>query len=123
RPVSFTPEPTQPMPSMSRMASSPTTPLPRAGGRPQPGVPPTMAGEPARRSVLSALLLWLVIVGAVFGGGGFYAYKKGLIFAARANPPADTTAKAAATTIPRATATPPSSAAGVGAVDTRRTAL
>jgi TonB family protein len=31
--------------------------------------------------VLSGLLLLLVIVGAVFGGGGFYAYKQGLIFA------------------------------------------
>src|SRR5207247_7371305 len=43
--------------------------------------PPGTADEPPRRSVLSGLLLWLVIVGAVFGGGGFYAYKKGLIFA------------------------------------------
>ncbi len=123
RSVSFTTDATQAMPSMSRMASSPTTPLPRASGRPQAGVPSTTAGEPARRSVLSALLLWLVIVGAVFGGGGFYAYKKGLIFAAKTNPPADTTAKAADTTIARDTATHRDSAGGVAAVDTSRTAI
>ena len=79
RSVTFTTDATQAMPSMSgaRMSSAPTTPLPRAGA-----VPPTVS-EPVGggRSVLSGLLLWLVIVGLVFGGGGFYAYKKGLIFA------------------------------------------
>jgi TonB family protein len=85
RSVSFTTDATQALPSMSgaRLASAATTPLPRAtGSRPpgQGGVPPTVS-EPARRSVLSGLLLWLIIVGAVFGGGGFFAYKQGLIFA------------------------------------------
>jgi TonB family protein len=86
RSVSFTTDATQAMPSMSgaRIASAPTTPLPRATGT-RPGsagaVPPTLVGTEPKRSVLSALLLWLVIVGMVFGGGGFYAYKKGLIFA------------------------------------------
>ncbi|HET9386179.1 MAG TPA: protein kinase [Gemmatimonadales bacterium] len=91
RSVSFTTDATQAMPSMSgaRIASAPTTPLPRAtAGRPGSGgagagagaVPATVVSEP-RRSVLSALLLWLVIVGTVIGGGGFYAYKQGLIFA------------------------------------------
>jgi len=77
RSVSFTTDATMAMPSLSsaRLPSAPTTPLPRAtGGRP-PGA------EPARHSVVSGLLLWLLIVGTVFGGGGFYAYKKGLIFA------------------------------------------
>ncbi len=75
RSVSFTTDATMAMPSMAgaRLASAPTTPLPR--------VPATLAGERPRRSVLSGLLLWLIIVGGVFGGGGFYAYKQGLIFA------------------------------------------
>ena len=77
RSVSFTTDATQAMPSMAgvRMSSAPTTPLPRATGT-RPG-----AGQEPRRSVLSGLLLWLLIVGTVFGGGGFYAYRKGLIFA------------------------------------------
>jgi len=92
RSVSFTTDATQAMPSMAgaRMASAPTTPLPRATGtRPGSGgggggagaVPPTLVSEQPRRGVLSALLVWLVIVGTVIGGGGFYAYKQGLIFA------------------------------------------
>ncbi|HEV8511086.1 MAG TPA: PEGA domain-containing protein, partial [Gemmatimonadales bacterium] len=87
RSVSFTTDATMAMPSMSgvRLSSAPTTPLPRATGtRPPAGageVPPTLTGEAPKRSVLAALLLWLIIVGAVFGGGGFYAYKQGLIFA------------------------------------------
>jgi protein kinase-like protein/PEGA domain-containing protein/TonB-like protein/zinc ribbon protein len=82
RSVSFTTDATQAMPSLTgvRMASAPTTPLPRATGT-RPGGGPAGAGEAPRRSVLSGLLLWLIIVGTVFGGGGFYAYTKGLIFA------------------------------------------
>src|SRR6267378_4616726 len=78
RSVSFTTDATMAMPSLTgaRLASVPPTPLPRATG-----TRPPATDEPPRRSVLSGLLLWLVIVGAVFGGGGFYAYKKGLIFA------------------------------------------
>jgi len=79
RSVSFTTDATMAMPSLTgaRLASVPPTPLPRATGT----RPPEMADEAPRRSVLSGLLLWLIIVGAVFGGGGFYAYKQGLIFA------------------------------------------
>jgi serine/threonine protein kinase len=78
RSVTFTTDATMAMPSLTgaRLTSAPTTPLPRATG-----TRPPATGEEPRRSVLSGLLLWLVIVGAVFGGGGFYAYKKGLIFA------------------------------------------
>ena len=77
RSVSFTTDATMSMPSLTgaRLASAPTTPLPRATGT-KPG-----ADEAPRRSVVSGLLLWLIIVGAVFVGGGFYAYKQGLIFA------------------------------------------
>ncbi|PYP09377.1 MAG: hypothetical protein DMD59_09080 [Gemmatimonadetes bacterium] len=97
RSVSFTTDATMAMPSMSgvRLSSAPTTPLPRATGTRPPvgeGVPPTLAGERPRRSVLSGLLLWMVIVGAAFGGGGFYAYKQGLIFAKSPGGTADSTA-------------------------------
>src|SRR6059036_1356075 len=88
RSVSFTTDATMAMPSLSsaRLPSAPTTPLPRAtGGRP-PGT------EPARHSVVSGLLLWLLIVGTVFGGGGFYAYKQGLIFAKSPGGTTDSTA-------------------------------
>src|SRR3989454_9097534 len=88
RSVSFTTDATTAMPSLSgvRLTSAPTTPLPRATGT-RPG-----ADEAPRRSVLSGLLLWLIIVGAVFGGGGFYAYKQGLIFAKSPGRTADSTA-------------------------------
>src|SRR5258706_10545820 len=78
RSVTFTTDATMAMPSLTgaRLASAPTTPLPRATG-----TRPPATDAPPRRSVLSGLLLWLIIVGAVFGGGGFYAYKQGLIFA------------------------------------------
>ncbi|MGH7607055.1 MAG: serine/threonine-protein kinase, partial [Gemmatimonadales bacterium] len=74
RSVSFTTDATVAMPSMAgaRLATAPTTPLPRAV--------PTGAGTP-RRSVMAGLVLWLVIVGSVLGVGGFYAYREGLIFA------------------------------------------
>jgi serine/threonine-protein kinase len=88
RSVTFTTDATMAMPSMAgvRMSSAPTTPLPRATGtRPPVGGEAAPAGpvivEKAHRSALSGVLLWLIIVGAVFGGGGFYAYKQGLIFA------------------------------------------
>jgi serine/threonine-protein kinase len=99
RSVSFTTDATMAMPSMSgaRLASAPTTPLPRATGT-RGDVPPTLVGEPPRRSVLAALLLWLIIVGAVFGGGGFYAYKQGLIFAKPKGGTADSTIAADTTT-------------------------
>ena len=96
RSVSFTTDATQALPSMSsaRLASAPTTPLPRATGTRPPvdgAVGAPLVGERPRRSVLSGLLLWLVIVGAVFGGGGFYAYKQGLIFAKPPARPTDST--------------------------------
>src|SRR5438128_4429096 len=99
RSVSFTTDATLAMPSLAgvRIASAPTTPLPRATGTRPPvdgAVPATLTGEQPRRSVLSGLLLWLLVVGAVFGGGGFYAYKQGLIFAkSPGGPPDSTTAR------------------------------
>jgi len=96
RSVTFTTDATQALPSMSgaRLGSAPTTPLPRATGTRPPvdgAVAAPLLGERPRRSVLSGLLLWLVIVGTVFGGGGFYAYKQGLIFAKPPARPTDST--------------------------------
>jgi serine/threonine protein kinase len=79
RSVTFTTDATQAMPSMAggpppRIATAPTTPLPRATGTrpPASGGPPALpVPEQPRRSVLAGLLVWLLIVGAVFGGGGF----------------------------------------------------
>src|SRR2546421_2553814 len=93
RSVSFTTDATQALPSMgARLPGAPTTPIPRVAGARAPGVPLTITGEAPRRSVLSALFLWLLIVGSVLGGGGFYAYKQGLIFAKTREPIADSTA-------------------------------
>jgi hypothetical protein len=125
RSVTFTTDATQAIPAMAggRLSSAPTTPLPRATGTRAPGVPPTVSGEAPRRSVVSALLLWLLIVGAVFGGGGLYAYKKGLIFAtpdsagaaSPTSPPRDTTLGLGDTTkhAGDTTAAPPPPTAGV----------
>src|SRR5712671_5097198 len=94
RSVSFTTDATMALPAMAgaRLSSATTTPLPRVTGTQRPGsgtVPPTLTGE-RKRSVLAGLVLWLLIVGGVLGGGGFYAYKQGLIFAAK--PAVDSTA-------------------------------
>jgi serine/threonine protein kinase len=130
RSVSFTTDATVAMPSLSgvRMSGAPTTPLPRATGTRSPAdadaVPAALAEEPHRRSVWAGVLLWLIVVGGVLGGGGFYAYKQGLIFAkspeagrgggpdstaGRGATPRDTTKLAAADTTKDTTraATPP----------------
>jgi serine/threonine protein kinase len=133
RSVSFTTDATVAMPSLSgvRMSGAPTTPLPRAGGTRPPAdpdaVPAALAEEPHRRSVWAGVLLWLIVVGGVLGGGGFYAYKQGLIFAkspeagggrgpdstgGRGTTPHDTTKLAAADTTKDSAraATPPAAA-------------
>jgi serine/threonine protein kinase len=134
RSVSFTTDATLAMPSLSgvRMSGAPTTPLPRATGTRPPAdadaVPAALAEEPHRRSVWAGVLLWLIVVGGVLGGGGFYAYKQGLIFAkspeaggaggpdstgGRGTTPRDTTKLAAADTTKDTTraATPPAAPA------------
>jgi hypothetical protein len=110
RSVSFTTDATLAMPALAgaRLASAPTTPLPRATGvRPPAGGPapePAAAAAP-RRSALSGVLLWLLIVGAVFGGGGLYAYKQGLIFAKPTGGAGDSTASLAPRDTTRVAAT------------------
>src|SRR5438046_8754583 len=116
---------TKAIPSLAgvRMASTPTTPLPRVSGRPG-------AEEHHKRSVAAGIALWVVVVGIGLGAPGLYAYKKRLLFFARAAPadsasgtprdtlaqrllgdtgvgPAlDTAARAAVATPPAATARP-----------------
>jgi serine/threonine-protein kinase len=128
RSLTFTTDATMAMPSLGgRLASAPTTPVPRAPGTrappPPPGSPgavPAMGvGEPAKRSVAAGLVLWLVIVGSVLGGGGFYAYKQGLIFASAGTRAPDSTA-ARDTTIAADTTTRVDSAAVAAADSARR---
>jgi serine/threonine-protein kinase len=81
---------TRALPSLSgipRVMTAPTTPLPRVstGG---PG-----AGH--KRSVVGAIATWLLLVGVILGGGGYFAMKKGWVFAgAGTKPPADSAARA-----------------------------
>jgi serine/threonine protein kinase len=72
--VTLASAPTRPIPSLGgRLASAPTTPLPRATG--------TLPAAEAKHSVAGTIFLWLFIVGAAVGGGGFYAYKQGWLLA------------------------------------------
>ena len=138
RSVTFTTDATQALPAMAgaRLATAPTTPLPRATGTRPPvpgggggggawaGAPATIAAEQPHRSVLAGLALWLLIVGAVFGGGGFYAYKQGLIFAKPSdNPTTDSTLGIAADTATRRDSAGGAIAADTPRVDTSRTAI
>src|SRR5690349_251728 len=65
---------TKAIPSLAgaRLASAVTTPLPR------------LAGDVHKRSVAAGIGLWFVVVVIGLGAPGLYAYKKGLLFFARA---------------------------------------
>jgi len=71
---------TKAIPSLAgvRMASAPTTPLPRIADK--------LGTEHHKRSVAAGIALWVVVVGIGLGAPGLYAYKKGLLFFARAAP-------------------------------------
>jgi serine/threonine-protein kinase len=68
---------TRSMPSVGvpKYSTAPTTPLPRLST----GLP-AVPGQ-RKRSAAGALVIWLVVMGALLGGGGYMAYRKGLIFA------------------------------------------
>jgi eukaryotic-like serine/threonine-protein kinase len=75
---------TRAIPSLSgtpRITTAPTTPVPRASVGRAPsgaaGIPSTQA-QP-KHSAASGLAIWLTVVLLVLGGGGFFAYKKGLL--------------------------------------------
>src|SRR6185437_15345521 len=72
---------TKAIPSLAgvRMTSAATTPLPRVSGKP---------GEEDhhKRSVAAGIALWVVVLAIGLGAPGLYAYKKGLLFFARAAP-------------------------------------
>jgi predicted Ser/Thr protein kinase len=115
---SFTTDATMALPSMAgARLSAATTPLPRPTGTRPGAVPETLTGEPAKRSVAAGLVLWLLIVGGVLGGGGFYAYKQGLIFAAK---PASSDTTAPRDTTPRDTTGRADSARAAAAESARR---
>jgi len=61
---------------LPKLSMAPTTPLPRLSA--SAGLPPVPARK--SRSILAGLLIWVLVVGGILGGGGFFAYKKGLIF-------------------------------------------
>ena len=113
--------PTKAIPSLagarmaSALASAPTTPLPRVPGK---------GGEEHKRSVAAGIALWVVVVAIGLGGPGLYAYKKGLLFFARA--PTDSAAALPRDTLAQRllsdTGTPPA-ASVPPATDTGRAAL
>ena len=72
---------TKAIPSLAgvRMASAATTPLPRVSGKPG-------AEDHHKRSVAAGIALWVVVLAIGLGAPGLYAYKKGLLFFARAAP-------------------------------------
>src|SRR5438552_7013430 len=68
---------TKAIPSLARArpAAAPTTPLPRVPGKP---------AEHHKRSVGAGIALWVMVLAIGLGAPGLYAYKKGLLFFARA---------------------------------------
>ena len=81
--------PTRAIPSLAgaRIAGAPTTPLPSTpmGAR-------LAASVEHHRSVGAGIALWVVVVVVALGAPGLYAYKKGLLFFARAAVPDSVTA-------------------------------
>src|SRR5438128_10824471 len=113
---------TKAIPSLAgvRLASALTTPLPRVSG----------ADDHHKRSVAAGIALWVVVVAIGLGAPGLYAYKKGLLFFARAAPtdsasgvPRDTLAQRllSDTGVPSASDTAAQVAARTPHADTTRT--
>src|SRR5438874_11021237 len=70
---------TKAIPSLAgaRLAGAPTTPLPRVPGKP---------AQHHKRSVGAGIVMWVMVLAIGLGAPGLYAYKKGLLFFARAAP-------------------------------------
>ena len=83
--VGLSTAPTRAMPSLAgaRLAGAPTTPIPRT----PTGARLAAAVEPHHRSVGAGIALWVFVVVVALGAPGLYAYKKGLLFFARAAVP------------------------------------
>src|SRR5437899_117252 len=116
---------TKAIPSLAgvRMASAPTTPLPRLPGQP---------ADIHKRSVAAGIGLWVLVLAIGLGAPGLYAYKKGLLFFARAAPGGsasaarrDTLAQRllSDTGVPTALDTAAQSAAAIPHADTARTRM
>jgi serine/threonine-protein kinase len=77
-------ESTLPMSPLARerISTAATTPLPKISTR---AVAPVPAQAKPQRSVVGGLALFVLIVGGL-AGGGFYAYRRGLIFASAVTP-------------------------------------
>src|SRR6266404_1693502 len=119
---------TKAIPSLAgvRLASALTTPLPRVSGAPG-------GGDHHKRSVAAGIALWVVVLAIGLGAPGLYAYKKGLLFFARAAP-GDSASTAATrdtlaqrllsdTGVPTALDTAAQTAAAIPRADTARTRL
>src|SRR5438034_875426 len=96
--VGLSTAPTRAIPSLAgaRLAGAPTTPIPRT----PTGARLAAAVEPHHRSVGAGIALWVVVVVVALGAPGLYAYKKGLLFFARAAVP-DSVAAAIHDTVPQ----------------------
>ena len=83
--VGLSTAPTRAIPSLAgaRLAGAPTTPIPRT----PTGARLAAAVEPHHRSVGAGIALWVFVVVVAVGAPGLYAYKKGLLFFARAAVP------------------------------------
>ncbi|PYP31669.1 MAG: hypothetical protein DMD49_07655, partial [Gemmatimonadetes bacterium] len=94
--VTLASAPTKAIPSLGgRLGARPTTPLPRGLG--------ARVATQHKHSVAGTIFAWLLIVGSVAGGGGFYAYKRGWLLASTSPTRPDSTVAGAVETSPQDT--------------------
>jgi len=98
--VTLASAPTKAIPSLGgRLGARPTTPLPRGLG--------ARVATQHKHSVAGTIFAWLLIVGSVAGGGGFYAYKRGWLLASTSPTRPDSTVAVAHDTAGGAVETSP----------------
>jgi len=98
--VTLASAPTKAIPSLGgRLGAPPTTPLPRGLG--------ARVATQHKHSVAGTIFAWLLIVGSVAGGGGFYAYKRGWLLASTSPTRPDSTVAVAHDTAGGAVETSP----------------